>query len=165
MTLEEAEKFIEGEEFTFAKSYAKSYPHFYLQRNKCSEEKKYEDFLRLIREKGEVYSFHSKQYVYLEINGFVYWEMGRPITCVQVLNKAKKESLATNGQKKVSNDVARALLRTLMEREKYLYALMSKENKTDKDVNIIQFLTNTERRIHGGGKNIIDNYKIKVRYE
>lgn len=165
MTKKEAIEFIGSEDFTFANSYAKSYPHFYLQRKKCSDEKLYEDFLKLIRNSGVVYSFHSKQYVYLELDGFIYWEMGRPIKSVQVLNKAKKESLVINMQKKVSEEQSKTLLNKLQERELYLDSLLANKNKTLKELSQIEFLMNTERRIHGGGKNIIDNHKIEVRYE
>jgi hypothetical protein len=50
MTIDEAIIFLNDNEFTFAKSYAKSYPHYYLQKSKCSNKNKYEYFIKLIRE-------------------------------------------------------------------------------------------------------------------
>lgn len=165
MNIEEAKEFLIDQEFTFAKSYADTFPHTYLQRKKCNNEDKYEMFLSLIRSKGIVYTFFSKQYVYLEIDGFVYWEVGRPIKCVQVLNKAPKETLVKNNQKIAYKDIAKELLDKLKHREQYLDNLLKKESPTEVDLMQIEFLTDTQRRIHGGGKNIIDNYKIEVRYE
>lgn len=165
MNIQEANHFLAQQDFVFAKSYSDSFPHCYLQRRKCTDESGFEDFIRLIRKEGTVYSFFKKQYVYLEIDGFVYWEMGRPIPCVQVLNKAPVESLAKNGQFKVDSDIAFILISKLNQREFYLQSLIDKEVKTDQDLRQIEFLMDTKRRIHGGGKNIIDNYKTEIVYE
>ncbi len=165
MTIKEAKKFLSEQNFTFAKSYEKTYPHYYLQRKKTSDEKKYEKFISLIRDKGEVYHFYSKQYIYLEIDGFIYWEMGRPIKCVQVLNKAAKESLILNNQYKANEYISNELKTKLKYRETYLDQLLNKNKKTIQEENQIRFLMNTQRRIHGGGKNIIDDYKKTIRYE
>ena len=165
MTIEEATQFLSEQEFTFAKSYADTLPHYYLQRKKCTDEKQYEDLLHLIREAGKVYHFYSKQYIYLEIDGFVYWEMGRPIRCVQVLNKVSKQRLIDLKQKEANEEVTSTLKNKLRERELYLDSLLNKEVKTSKDIRQINFLMDTQRRIHGGGKNIIDNYKLDIRYE
>lgn len=165
MTTQEARHFLSQQEFTFAKSYAKTFPHTYLQRKRCTDEIMFERFIQLIRDKGTVYTFFLKQYIYLEIDGYVYWEMGRPIKCVQVLNRADKKSLYLNGQKIAPEHQASELKNKLAERERYLDKLLSKSPKTDNDIRQIEFLMNTERRIHGGGKNIIDNYQMDIRYE
>lgn len=165
MTIQEAKQFLLEQDFTFAKSYADTFPHYYLQRAKCTDENKYEEFLHLVREKGYVYHFFSKQYVYLEIDGFLYWEVGRPIKCVQVLNKVSKESLIKNNQYIANNGITIELKRKLKQREIYLDELFKKEIKNEKDEIQIKFLMDTQRRIHGGGKNIIDSYKIQLKYE
>lgn len=165
MTTQEAKQFLSEQQFTFAKSYAETYPHYYLQRKKSTDENKYESFLNLIREEGIVYHFYSKQYIYLEIDDFVYWEMGRPIKCVQVLNKVAKQRLIKLNQLQASEEVSKELKIKLKEREIYLDSLLNKKNKTSRDKIQIEFLLNTQRRIHGGGKNIIDNHKINVKYE
>jgi hypothetical protein len=165
MTLEEARQFLSDQEFTFAKSYANTFPHYYLQRKKCTNEKKYEEFLQLIRDQGKVYHFYKKQYVYLEINGFVYWEVGRPIKCVQVLNKVAKQKLFELNQHEANEQITNELKSKLNQRDLYLDKLLNIENKTQQDKRKIQFLMDTKRRIHLGGKNIIDNYKQEIRYE
>lgn len=165
MTISEAKEFLNKQEFTFAKSYADTFPHTYLQRRKASDETQFEQFLQLIRKEGKVYHFFQKQYVYLEIDNFIYWEVGRPIKCVQVLNKAPKETLIKNRQTLADENVSSILLQKLQEREIYLENLLSIENKTEHDYQKIKFLMDTQRKIHGGGKNIIDNYKLEVKYE
>lgn len=165
MTIEEAKEFLSEQQFTFAKSYADTFPHYYLQRKKCNNEKKYEDLLQLIRKDGKVYHFFKKQYVYLEINGFVYWEVGRPIKCVQVINKVSKKRLIELNQYEANEEVSKILKSKLKKRENYVDNLLNKEVKTSKDIREIKFLMDTQRRIHGGGKNIIDNYKLDIRYE
>jgi len=165
MKIDEAIIFLSDNEFTFAKSYEKSYPHYYLQKSKCSNKNKYEDFIKLIRENGKVYHFNNKQYIYLQIDEFIYWEMGRPIKCVEVINKADSKSLLKNNQYLANDEISNLLKSKLQEREIYLNNLLKKEIKTEKDKKQIEFLMNTERRIHGGGKNIIDNYKIEIIYE
>lgn len=165
MTVEEAKEFLSYQDFIFAKSYADTFPHSYLQRKKCKEEDKYEDFLHLIREQGKVYHFFSKQYVYLEINGFLYWEVGRPIKCVQVLNKVSKQRIIELKQYEASINITNELKRKLKERETYLNNLLKKTEITKQNQKQIEFLMDTQRRIHGGGKNIIDNYKTEIRYE
>jgi len=165
MTIQEAKIFISEQEFIFAKSYANTFPHTYLKRAKSTNEVLFEGFLKLIRQAGSVYRFFSKQYIYLEIDEFVYWEMGRPIKCAQILNRADKKSLELNGQKLAPEHEANELKKKLSEREIYLDTLLSKEIKTCRDYRQINFLMDTRRRIQGGGHNIIDNHKIQVRYE
>ena len=165
MTIEEARLFLLDQEFTFAKSYADTFPHYYLQRIKSTNENKFEELLYLIREQGKVYHFYKKQYVYLEIDDFVYWEVGRPIKCVQVLNKVAKQRFIELNQYEANEEITNELKKKLQERELYLNSLLNKKEKTHSDLRQINFLMDTQRRIHGGGKNIIDDYKIKLRYE
>lgn len=164
MELEEAKIWIEQQEFVVAKSYEKTFPHFYTTRDRC-EFYMFELFLHCIRKHGKVKSFYRKQYVYLELGGFEYWEMGRPIPAVQVLNKAKINDNAKYRIPTPTEEQSEILKAKLNEREKELFRINQKEIKTEKDFAIIDFLMNTERRIHGGGKNIIDDYKINVKYE
>lgn len=165
MTILSAAEFISEQKFTFAESYARTFPHYYLQRAKCTNEKHYEQFIELIRDIGLVYHFFHKQYIYLEIDGFIYWEVGRPIKCVQVLNKVSSNSLIANKQRRASDEIANELKSKLKARELYLDALLNKEKRTNQDERQIRFLMDTQRKIHGGGKNIIDNHKQEVRYE
>jgi hypothetical protein len=91
--------------------------------------------------------------------------MGRPIPCVQVLNRAASVSLIENAQEEANGYITETLKNKLKERELYLRNLLSKDVKSESDYRQIKFLMNTERRIHGGGHNIIDNYLQSIKYE
>lgn len=165
MTLEEGKEWINNQTFKIAKSYEKTYPHSYLHKDKADNEDKFTEFIRLIRENGIVYTFNKKQYIYLEIDEYIYWEVGRPILAVIILNKAHKNTLKINNQKLAYQSIANKLKNKLQQREIYIEKLINKEIKTDKDYSQIKFLMDNIRRVDGGGKNIIDNYKTKIRYE
>jgi hypothetical protein len=165
MTIQEAKDWISKQEFKFANSYAKTYPHSYLHKDKADDKQKFVDFLKLIRKEGVVYTFLQKQYVYLHIEDHIYWEVGRPIPSVIILNKAPVRTLQVNKQNLAYENIANELKTKLEKRELYLENLLAKEKKTNNDLNQINFLMNTTRRVDGGGKNIIDNYKINIRYE
>ena len=165
MNINEAKEFLKTQQFTFATSYAEKLPHYYLQRKQCTDQNLYEEFIHLIRKEGTVYHFYNKQYVYLKIEDDVYWEMGRPVKAVQVLNKASYLTLEKNNQSVVNAEISSTLKNKLQEREVYAEQLFNKEHKTEQDQRQIDFLMDSNRRIHGGGKNIIDNYKQEIRYE
>lgn len=163
--IEWAKEWISQQEFVEAKSYSMTFPHFYTTRNRCNE-KEFEMFLDLIRYYGKLKSFFTKQYLYLEINGFEYWEMGRPIKAVQVLNKAKIDDTQSYRKTPIGINDELTLKNKLAEREVYLDFLLSKNEKelNKTDLKSINFLMDTKRRIHGGGKNIIDHSSLKIKY-
>lgn len=163
MNLEQSKIWIKQQEFVYAKSYAQTLPHHYTTRDRCNEQK-FEAFIKLIRQHGKIKAFYKKQYLYLELDEYEYWEMGRPLKAVQVLNRALINDKA-NYRKPVLKQDEEILKEKLSKRDNYLESLLCKSNKTDKDNQQINFLMNSERRIHGGGKNIIDHSTIEVRYE
>lgn len=148
-----------------AVSYQNTFPHTYTTRKLFNNDKLFEDFIRIIRIYGKAKSFYKKQYIYLEIGDYEYWEMGRPIKAVQVLNKALIDDNKEYRFPAPTEDEETLLKMKLNDREIYFAGLLNKENKTDKDKRQIDFLMNSERRIYGGGKNIIDHSNINVRYE
>jgi hypothetical protein len=164
MTLNEAQDWIKKQTFVYAKSYAQTLPHYYTTRSRC-DEATFEEFLWVIRDFGIVKSFYDKQYVYLELNGYEYWEMGRPIAAVQVLNRATINDEAKYRFPKPTPMQSNQLKATLLKREIEVRCLIEKQDKTQQEKSMLQFALNSERRIHGGGKNIIDNAKINIRYE
>lgn len=164
MTLDEAKEWVDRQEFVYAKSYAQTLPHHYTTRDRC-DEKEFEQFLSLVRIHGKLKPFYKKQYLYLELGEYEYWEMGRPIKAVQVLNRAKIDDSAKYRSIKPSQYDESILKNKLNIRELYLNALLLKKTKTDVDERQIKFLLDNRRRIHGGGKNIIDHSNIEVRYE
>lgn len=163
MNLEEAQVWIKKQEFVYAKSYAKTLPHYYTTRCRC-EETKFEAFVRLIRQHGKIKSFYKKQYLYLELDAYEYWDMGRPVRSVQVLNRALIDDQAKY-RRHVADYDEQVLKEKLTSRDSYLEDLLAKPVKTNQDNRHIQFLMDSQRRIHGGGKNIIDHSTIEVRYE
>ena len=164
MTLEEAAVWVSEQEFVYAKSYAKTLPHHYTTRDRCNVEE-FEAFLSLIRHHGKLKPFYKKQYMYLELDDYEYWEMGRPLKAVQVLNRAKIDDTA-HYRKVQPNQYDEEILRSkLILRDLYLSALLLVESKSEKDEREVRFLLDNQRRIHGGGKNIIDHSTIEVRYE
>jgi len=161
----EASDIIDKWDWVYAKSYDKTFPHSYAQRRKIADENEYESFLRLIRYAGRTRSFFSKQYIYLTIGEYEYWEMGRPIPCVQVINKAKIDISKDYKKTEVTPAQDLALKHKLTMREDYLEDLLYKHGRTPQEESIVKFLMDTNRRIHGGGKNILDHCDMKVRYE
>ena len=164
MKIDEILLFLEKVNFKYAKSYASTFPHHYINRSDC-DEKEFEGFLKYIRENSKIKKFYSKQYLCLEIGEYEYWEMGRPIKSVQVINRALINNDANYRIPQPSKDEEILLKAKLMERDIFLESLLEKDCKTEKDEKIISFLLNSTRSIHGGGKNIIDHSKLKIRYE
>jgi hypothetical protein len=165
MTIQEARQLVDTIKWKYAKSYSKTFPHYYTKRSLLNNDQLYEDFIEHIRENSKLKTFYSKQYLYYELDGYEYWEMGRPKKAVQIINKAKINDNAKYRKYKIGSNDREILLSKLKQRDKYLETLLLKELKTAKDIIQIDFLLNSVRRIDGGGKNIIDHSKIEIRYE
>jgi len=84
------EKFITQTEWTFAKTYAKTWPHEYIVRDRV-EEKLFLEFVRHIREHGYEGKFYKKDITYFDNNNMVYWTMGAPIEETTIINRCSKE--------------------------------------------------------------------------
>ena len=160
MTIQEAREWVERQEWVYAKSYSDTFPHHYTTRSRCSDEKEFEAFFEVVREHGKVKTFMRKQYVYLEIGDYEYWEMGRPIKAVQVLNRAKINDAARYRFPMPKDGQESKLKATLAQRDAFLNTLLAKNVKTAKDDALVTALLCSKRRIHGGGKNIIDHSSI-----
>lgn len=91
--------------------------------------------------------------------------MGRPIPAVQVLNRAVINDYAKYRYPNPTPEQESILKNKLNEREIVLQELLGLTNPSVKDKEKITFLVDSERRIHGGGKNIIDHYTLPIRYE
>ena len=82
--------FVDQQEWTFAKTYASTWPHEYIMRDHVGEHL----FTRLvqhIRTFGHEESFYSKRFIYYHEAGMVYWTMGEPIKETTIVNRYKKE--------------------------------------------------------------------------
>jgi hypothetical protein len=90
----ELRAFMDKERWTFAKTYAETWPHEYLVRDRVDDEL----FVRLvehIRAHGEEGPFYRKTYIYFEEDGYVYWTMGEPVEVTTILNRCQKEQTYT----------------------------------------------------------------------
>ena len=82
--------FVDAEAWTFAKTYASTWPHEYIVRDRVDEE----SFVRLvehIRAHGYEGRFYRKPITYFEEDGLVYWTMGAPVEKTVVINRCTKE--------------------------------------------------------------------------
>lgn len=70
------EDIIAGEEWTFAKTYAKTNPHEYIVRGRCSSEERFDELCEYIRKNSHYEYFFKKRWPYCTIGSFTYWVMG-----------------------------------------------------------------------------------------
>lgn len=83
-------QFISCEKWTFAKTYATSWPHEYIVRERVDES----HFVKLvehIRANGYRGSFYKKQITYYDEGGLVYWTMGAPVEETTIINRCRTE--------------------------------------------------------------------------
>ena len=74
---EDLEHFLETVEWTFAKTYAKTWPHEYIVSDQVDLEL-FMKTVRHIRENGVLKPFYECQFTYFEQDGLVYWTMVPP---------------------------------------------------------------------------------------
>ena len=84
----ELDNFINGHQWTFAKSMA-AWPHWYVVRNRCRLDAEFVQFVEHIRLNGYAKRFGRKEYTYYDHDGFSYWTMGNPIDETTIVNRAK----------------------------------------------------------------------------
>ena len=82
--------FVDGEQWTFAKTYAATWPHEYIVRERV-EEGMFVRLVEYIREHGYEGRFYRKVMTYFEDDGWVYWTMGSPIEETVIVNRCRKE--------------------------------------------------------------------------
>ena len=85
------QQFIHTAKWTYAKTYAQTWPHEYLVRERV-DEKLFLDMVRHIRQYGYKAAFYRTQYTYFQQDGMVYWTMGAPIEETIIINRCKEES-------------------------------------------------------------------------
>jgi hypothetical protein len=83
------EKFIDGNQWIFAKTYAKTAPHEYLVYDKLSAEmqKEYDWFVKQIEEKGVDEKFYQATFRYLYVGDMKYWVHGFEAKDKGILNR------------------------------------------------------------------------------
>ena len=85
------QEFIASCTWTFAKTYADTWPHEYIVREKV-DESSFVDLVTHIRAHGYEGSFYKIRITYFDDNGLVYWTMGAPIEKTTIVNRCRKES-------------------------------------------------------------------------
>lgn len=88
---EELRRFVEREQWTFAKTYAETWPHEYLVRDRV-DEGLFVQLVRHIREHGYQGYFYRKPITYFDEDGMTYWTMGAPIDETTIINRCPKEN-------------------------------------------------------------------------
>ena len=83
--------FVENIEWTFAKTYAATWPHHYIVKERV-EEDLFIKMVKHIRRYGYEGLFYKKKLIYFEEDGYVYWTMGAPIEETTIINRCPKES-------------------------------------------------------------------------
>ena len=84
-------EFITSCEWTFAKTYAQTWPHEYIVRDRVDEGK----FLELvghIRAHGYQGKFYNMTLTYFDHEGMTYWTMGAPINETIIVNRCRIEN-------------------------------------------------------------------------
>lgn len=81
-------EFINKQDWVFAKSYANFAPHEYIVRRMIEgNDQEFIDAVIYIRENGIPMYFWKKKYIYLPLDGMLYWTMGDPIEETELINR------------------------------------------------------------------------------
>lgn len=83
-------EFINESNWIFAKTYAKTWPHEYIVRDRV-DENTFVEFVRHIRDHGYLGKFYSKDMIYFDDANMVYWTMGAPIEDTTIINRCRKD--------------------------------------------------------------------------
>jgi hypothetical protein len=86
----ELKRFVDMQEWRFARTYARTWPHEYLVRPEMNAAM-FVRLVRHIRTYGYDGSFCSRDMRYYDEDGRVYWTMGAPIHSTEVVNRCLKE--------------------------------------------------------------------------
>ncbi len=82
--------FVTEQRWTLAKTYASTWPHEYIVRDRVDKEL-FIQLVRHIRTYGYEANFYRKSITYFDEDGMVYWTMGAPIDETNIVNRCKKE--------------------------------------------------------------------------
>jgi len=87
----ELKDFINKSDWTFAKTYAETWPHHYILKERVNEDL-FIKMVKHIRCYGHEGQFYKKKYTYFEEDGYVYWTMDEPIDETTGINRCTKEN-------------------------------------------------------------------------
>ena len=87
---ESLRRFVDSCHWTFAKTYAATWPHEYIVRERVDEDL-FLQLIRHVRTYGYEEAFYRKLITYFDEDGMVYWTMGEPIEETTIVNRCTKE--------------------------------------------------------------------------
>lgn len=87
---DELRSFVAGSKWTFAKTYAATWPHEYIVRERV-DESLFVALVTHIRAHGYEGRFYRRAITYFDDGGYVYWTMGGPIEETGVVNRCRPE--------------------------------------------------------------------------
>ena len=82
--------FVDSARWTFAKTYAATWPHEYIVRERV-DEASFVSLVVHIRAHGYEGRFYRRAITYFEEAGQVYWTMGAPVEETKIVNRCRKE--------------------------------------------------------------------------
>ena len=82
--------FVDDVPWVFAKTYAETWPHEYIVRERVNENLLVE-LVEHVRTNGYKGYFYKKEIIYFGEDGFVYWTMGAPVEETTIINRCRKE--------------------------------------------------------------------------
>ena len=89
---EELRTFVDQEPWTFAKTYADTWPHEYLVREKVGSQQLFLQLVEHIRAHGYEANFYTRKITYFDEDGLTYWTMGASVEETTIINRCPKES-------------------------------------------------------------------------
>ena len=89
---EELRAFVDREPWTFAKTFAETWPHEYLVREKVGSQKLFLQLVEHIRTHGYEANFYTSKNIYFDEDGLTYWTMGAPVAETTIINRCPKEN-------------------------------------------------------------------------
>lgn len=82
--------FVASSSWTFAKTYAQTWPHEYIVREQVDEDL-FVSLVTHIRTHGYGGQFYRMTIIYFGDDGMVYWTMGDPLQETRIVNRCRKE--------------------------------------------------------------------------
>jgi len=82
--------FVTEVKWTFANTYAATWPHEYIVRGRVDEDA-FVQLVQHIRTHGCDGTFYRKTFTYFHEDGTVYWTMGEPIEKTTIVNRCRED--------------------------------------------------------------------------
>jgi hypothetical protein len=82
--------FVDCQSWTFARTYAETWPHEYLVRDQVDDQL-FVQLVNHIREYGYKAWFYDRQFTYFNEAGMAYWTMGALVEETTIVNRCTKE--------------------------------------------------------------------------